>query len=38
MSEFDDQWHRLLAIVGSIYLVLALGLFAATLRVESNNA
>lgn len=41
-AAFDHQWYRILAIVGSLYFVLALGVVAVMLRKEairgqSNN-
>lgn len=34
-AEFDRQWHRLISIVGALYLILALGICAVTLNKEA---
>ena len=36
-AEFDHQWYRILAIVGSLYFVLVLGVLAAMLRREAKS-
>lgn len=35
-AEFDRQWYRLLSIISILYLVLALGIGATTLRTEAS--
>ena len=37
-SEFNRQWFRLLSIVGTFYLVSALGVVAIMLRRESKTS
>ena len=35
-AEFNQKWHRLLSIVGSLYIISAFGIVAITLRKEAN--
>ena len=35
-AEFNQKWHRLLSIVGSLYLISASGIVAITLRKEAS--
>ncbi|MDP1652383.1 MAG: hypothetical protein Q8L56_06645 [Rhodocyclaceae bacterium] len=35
-AKFDRQWFRVLTIIGSLYCVLALGIFAVVLRKEAK--
>lgn len=36
-ADFDQQWYRILAIVGSLYFVSVLGVLAVMLRREAKS-